>query len=60
MTQKIKERLMQNSIDTKTLKKKITEKQSMLDKVEQKFINDQITEDLYQKHASKIKEEIVF
>jgi len=55
---KLKEKLVDLTKDATQAKKKISEKKSLLDKVEQKFINDQISEEVYQKHASKLKEEI--
>ena len=56
---KLKERLLELGKDATQAKKKIAEKKSLLEKVEQKFINDQISEEIYIKHAGQIKEEIV-
>ena len=54
----LKKRLSTQQNEVALTKKKISEKKSFLEKVELKFINDQISEELYQKHASQIKEEI--
>ena len=54
----LKERLFETSRDAMLTKKKIAEKKALLEKIEHKFITDQISEDIYQKHSSKIREEI--
>ncbi len=54
----LKERLFESSRDAMLTKKKIAEKKALLEKIEHKFITDQISEDIYQKHSSKIREEI--
>jgi site-specific DNA recombinase len=54
----LRERLFESSRDVMLTKKKITEKKALLEKIEHKFITDQISEDIYQKHSSKIREEI--
>jgi site-specific DNA recombinase len=55
---KLKERLSELTKDSTQAKKKIAEKKSLLEKVEYKFINDQISEEVYLKHVGKIREEI--
>ena len=54
----LKERLSKCMEELKVLRKKLTEKEHMLEKLEEKFIADQITEELYQKHAAKIRAEL--
>jgi site-specific DNA recombinase len=58
MMEALKKRLSKRAEETTLIKKKISEKKAVLEKLEEKFINDQISEELYQKHASKLKEEI--
>ena len=58
LTQKLKERLALNEKENTLLKKKLAEKKSLLEKLELKFIADQITEELYQKHATPLRQEI--
>ena len=58
LTQKLKERLALNEKDSTLIKKKLAEKKSLLEKLELKFIADQITEELYQKHATTLRQEI--
>ena len=58
ITQKLKERLSDLTKDAATTKKKIAEKKALLEKIEHKFITDQISEEIYNKHSEKIKNEI--
>ncbi len=58
LNEKLKERLFQTIEESKNLKKKITEKESQLEKVEEKFMNDSISKDLYEKYTMKYKEEL--
>ncbi|MBM3418216.1 MAG: hypothetical protein FJY17_04760 [Bacteroidetes bacterium] len=58
MTAKLKQRLAGVARDLVSAKKKITEKKALLEKIEYKFITDQISEDIYQKHSEKIRTEI--
>ena len=58
LTQKLKERLALNEKESTLIKKKLAEKKSLLEKLELKFIADQITEELYQKHATHLRQEI--
>jgi hypothetical protein len=58
LTQKLKERLALNEKDSTLIKKKLAEKKSLLEKLELEFIADQITEELYQKHATTLRQEI--
>ena len=44
--------------DFKQIKKKISEKKSELEKIEQKYLNDDISKDLYEKHSTRITGEI--
>ena len=44
--------------DSKQIKKNIAEKKNELDKIEKKYLNDEISKELYEKHSSRIKEEI--
>ena len=54
----LKQRLSAQTNELATIKKRITEKQQFLEKIEAKFLADQIDEVLYQKHADKVKEEL--
>ena len=58
LTSELKNRLSEKASDKTLLKKKIAEKQSLLEKVELKYISDQITEDIYKKHAQQLRDEI--
>ena len=58
LTQKLKERLAKNEKESTLIKKKLAEKKTLLEKLELKFIADQITEELYQKHATPLRQEI--
>ena len=58
LTSELKSRLSEKASDKTLLKKKIAEKQSLLEKAELKYISDQITEDIYNKHAQQIRSEI--
>ena len=58
LTSELKSRLSEKASDKTLLKKKIAEKQSLLEKAELKYISDQITEDIYNKHAQQIRGEI--
>lgn len=62
LTQLLKEEVkfqMGNKLtDEKVIRKNLTEKKSFLVKLEQKFINDEITKEIYQKHIEKTNEEI--
>ena len=58
LTSELKSRLSEKASDKTLLKKKIAEKQSLLEKVELKYISDQITEDIYKKHAQQLRDEI--
>ena len=54
----LRERLKQQYSDAARIKKAITEKQKFLEKLEEKYINDQISEAVYRKHVEKIQSEI--
>lgn len=58
MSAKLKQRLAGVARDAAQIKKKIAEKKALLEKIEHKFITDQISEDIYQKHSEKIRTEI--
>ena len=58
IAREIKNRLTSKTVDTKLIKKQITEKQKDLDKIETKFLRDEISKELFEKHSSRIKEEI--
>lgn len=58
IAREIKNRLTSKTVDTKLIKKQITEKQKDLDKIETKFLRDEISKDLFEKHSSRIKDEI--
>jgi len=62
LTQLLKEEVkfqMGNKLtDEKVIRKNLTEKKSFLVKLEQKFINDEITKEIYQNHIEKTNEEI--
>jgi len=58
LVKELKNRLNEKSKDSTQIKKKIAEKKSLLEKVELKFINDQITEVLYNKHSQQLRCEI--
>ena len=51
-------KLNASNVDQKLFKKKLTEKSNELDKIEKKYLLDQINKDLYEKHADRIKAEI--
>ncbi len=55
---KIGERLTEQRTDADRIKKAMTEKQHFLEKLESKYINDQIDAALYQKHVEKVKAEL--
>jgi site-specific DNA recombinase len=54
----LKQRLSTQTNELATIKKCITEKHQFLEKIEAKYLADQIDEALYQKHATKVKEEL--
>ena len=54
----VKKVLSKRVDNTSNIKKLISEKKALLEKIELKFINDQISEDLYQKHSKQINGEI--
>ena len=58
LNEKLKERLFQTVEETKMLKKKISEKGSQLEKMEEKFLNDTISKELYDKYTVKYNDEI--
>ena len=58
LTRELRKRFSDIVKDSVQIKKRIAEKKALLEKVERKFINDQITEDLYQKHSTQLREEI--
>ena len=58
LTKELKNRLSERAKDSALVKKKIAEKKSLLEKVELKFISDQISEELYKKHTKQIRSEI--
>ena len=58
LLQKIKGRIAGSADESRILKKKIAEKQSQLDRVEEKFILSEIDKDLYAKYTIRYKEEI--
>ena len=58
MSAKLKQRRAGVARDATLIKKKIAEKKALLEKIEHKFIADQISEDIYQKHSEKIRIEI--
>jgi site-specific DNA recombinase len=58
LLQGITKRLSKSVDENKLLKKKLSEKEGQLDKIEKKFLLDEIDKVIYQKHAAIIKEEI--
>ncbi len=58
MLEKLKKKLQARQNNTTFLKKKITEKKSLLEKVDIKFLNDQINSDMYNKYTKQINDEI--
>jgi site-specific DNA recombinase len=54
----ITKRLSKSVDETKLLKKKLSEKEAQLEKIEKKFLLDGIDKVIYQKHATIIKQEI--
>ena len=56
--EKLKEKLYQSVEETKIIKKKITEKEGQLEKVEEKFMNDRINKDLFDKYTAKYNQEL--
>ena len=54
----LKDRLSAQAKELAKIKKQIAEKQQFLEKIEAKFLADLIDEALYQKHATKLKEEL--
>lgn len=58
ISERLKKRLSTQKSESAVLKKKISEKQTLLEKLEKKFISDLISEDIYQNHRAKILEEI--
>ena len=58
MSAKLKQRLAGVAREAAQIKKKIAEKKALLEKIEHKFITDQISDDIYQKHSEKIRTEI--
>lgn len=53
LTRELKSKLSSQVKDATHVKKNISEKKSILEKVEMKYINDQISEELYQKNSYK-------
>ncbi|MEI8279894.1 MAG: recombinase family protein [Bacteroidota bacterium] len=58
MLKNLKERMSQSLEVSKLLKKKIAEKQSQLDSVEEKFVLSDITKEVYQKYMLKYQQEL--
>jgi site-specific DNA recombinase len=58
LTEIIRQHLSEKNKDGEQLKKRLSEKKSMLEKVEQKFINDEISKEIYEKHSEKLTGEI--
>ncbi len=58
ITSELKKRLNEKTKDAGHVRKKIAEKKSLLEKLELKFISDQITEELYNKHSQQLRSEI--
>lgn len=56
--QKLNEKLFQTVDEAKNLKKKITEKETQLENIEEKFMNDSINKELYDKYTKKYREDI--
>lgn len=59
LSEKLKLRLAQSVDDSKLLKKRITEMQSQLEKIEEKFVLGQINQELFEKYSAKYKDELV-
>ena len=58
LLQGITKRLSKSVDETKLLKKKLSEKETQLEKIERKFLFDEIDKEIYQKHVTTIKEEM--
>ena len=58
MIKGIKKKVADMERESAHLKKTIAEKKGLLEKIELKFINDQISEELYNKHSQQIRSEI--
>ena len=58
LLKQLKERMSQSLEASKLLKKKITEKQSHIDSVEEKYVLSEITKDVYQKYMLKYQQEL--
>ena len=58
LAEKLRQKLAERYQDTELLKKKLSEKKSMLEKAEQKYIADEISREVYQKHTEKLSAEI--
>ena len=58
LVQKLRIKLSNLTQEIKLTKKNISEKNNLLEKLEMKFLKDEISMEIYEKHASKIKSEI--
>ena len=58
LLQGITKRLSKSVDETKLLKKKLSEKETQLEKIEKKFLFDEIDKEIYDKHVTIIKEEM--
>ena len=58
LSQKIINRLANTVEENKLRKKKISEKRGQLEKIEKKYLLDEIDKEMYEKHAGNIKQEL--
>jgi len=58
ITKEIKDRFTNQVIDTQLIKKQIALKKAELEKIESKYLSDSISEELFEKHSKRVKEEI--
>jgi site-specific DNA recombinase len=58
LSEKLKIRLTQSVAESKLLKKKLSEKQTAIDKIEEKFVLGQINAELFEKYSTKYKQEL--
>ncbi len=58
LLQKVKQQLAQNISDTQVLKKRLTERENFLQKIEEKFISEQINQEVYNRQITIVNRDI--
>lgn len=58
MFEKLRDRISTSSNENKLLKKQISEKEGQLEKIEKKYLLDEIDKQIFEKHSNKLNSEI--